>query len=468
VIEDPGATPWVHGFILLRAERSGVIANNPRLSRQATLGPETASSLELFDGTRTVREISYMSRKRFGGSASAAAARVRGAMEALDGIGALSTSRLGTPRPPRIVKPARFIDDYPSAPRSVIWEVTSACDLACAHCLADAGRRGKNELDTAGALRIVDRLAEAGVFSVNLAGGEPFLRPDLFAIIDALVESRIEVDVSTNGFALDDDTIRELSKRPVYTVQVSVDGSREQHDDFRGRAGSFDAAIGSLERLKAAGFITSLSTVVTRRTIHSLAYVADLAASLGCSSFKALPFLPAGRGAGKKGDLALGGSELIEFARTLVAMRDRYKGRMSLFMESAMPFLLEQPCSCGCHGDGTNDFGAHGDSLVGCSAGRDSLYVGSDGTAYPCPFFKDFPLGDLTHSSLVDVWADAPFLWKLREMTAADLAGECGACEYLGTVCFGGCRAAAWLDSGDVLGSDPICYKKALEAEALT
>ena len=464
---DPGATPWVHSFVMLRAERSGVIANNPRLSRQASLGPEASSSLEWFDGTMTVAEIARASRERFGGNGASAEARVRDAMSSLEGIGALSTSRRAEPRPPRVIRPARYIDDYPSAPRSVIWEVTSACNLSCAHCLADAGRPGQRELDTAGALRVVGRLAEAGVLSVNLAGGEPFLRPDLFAIMDALLEARIGVDVSTNGFALSDETIRELSKRPVYTIQVSVDGERGQHDEFRGRPGSFDAAVDSLKRLKAAGFTTSLSSVATRRTIGSLGYVADLAASLGCSSFKALPFLPAGRGAGRKGDLALSGSELVEFARTIVAKRNQHGSRMNLFMESAMPFLLESPCSCGCDGDRHGDVenGTASDTPVGCSAGRDSLYLGSDGTVYPCPFFKDFPLGNLIGSSLVDIWADAPFLWKLRELTSADLAGECGACEHLGSRCFGGCRAAAWLDSGDVLGPDPICYKRALAAE---
>ncbi|MBU0929008.1 MAG: radical SAM protein [Spirochaetes bacterium] len=455
------ATPWIHGFVMLRAERTGVVANNPRLSRRVALGPEAASCLEWFDGTRSARDIAGLSRKRYGGRYADAERRVDDAMRALDSIAALATSRPASPRPPRMARPTRFPEGCSPAPSSAIWETTSACDLACAHCLADAGRRAPLELDTAGAIRVVGRLAEAGVLAVNLAGGEPFLRPDIFDIIDALVAARIEVDVSTNGFSLSDGTIRKLSRRPVYSVQVSVDGLRDEHDELRGRKGSFDAAVSSLSRLKAAGFRTSLSSVATRLNLGSIEAMAELASRLGCSSFKALPFLPAGRGAGAGEVLALRGPGLVAFARTILAIRERYAGAMGVFTESAMPFLLESECACACGGARPVASPA-GDAPVGCSAGRDGIYIGSDGTAYPCPFFKDFALGSLVDSSLSDIWADAPFLGRLRRMTAADLDGACGDCERLGASCFGGCRAAAWLDTGDLFGADPICYRKAL------
>lgn len=454
-----GATPWVRGFAMLRRERGGVIASNPRLGRRASLGPEEASCLRWLDGTRGVAEIAELSRKAYGGSGPAARERVDGALRTLEGIGALATSRRSEPRPPAVVEYAREAEGFRPAPESVIWEVTSACDLACSHCLANAGRKAPGELDEAGALRLVARLAEAGVLSVNLAGGEPLLRPDVLDIIDALIDARMAVDVSTNGYALDDGMIAELAARPVYSVQVSVDGPRDEHDRFRGRAGSYDAAVSSLRRLAAAGFRTSVSMVVTRRSLGSVAAVAELAAKLGCAAFKPLPFLPAGRGRAAREELTLDGPGMVAFARAAAAARERYAGSMSVFTDSSMPFLLEPEGDEGRRRDGTDP-----DAAVGCSAGRSGLYVGSDGVAYPCPFFKDFPLGDLLGTRLEDLWADAPFLNRLRGLTASDLAGPggpCAGCGRLGVECFGGCRAAAYLASGDPLGADPTCYRAA-------
>jgi len=456
----PEATPWVHGFATLRRERGGVVASNPRLGRRAELGPEAASCVGWLDGTRTVAEIASLSLAAHGGGRAAAEARVAEALDALAGVGALASSRLPAPRPPRVVEYARDPEGYRPAPESVIWEVTSACDLACAHCLASAGGKAPGELDEAGALRVVARLAEAGVLSVNLAGGEPFLRPDLLVIVDALAAAGVAVDVSTNGFALGDGTIAELAARPVYSVQVSVDGLRDEHDRFRGRPGSYDAALGSLARLAAAGFRTSVSMVVTRRNAGDVAAVAETAAALGCAAFKPLPFLPAGRGAARRDELSLDGPGLVGLARTIAGLRERYAGSMSVFGDSTMPFLLEGR-SAGARGRGCGP-----DAAVGCSAGRSGLYVGSDGVAYPCPFFKDFPLGSLLETRLEDLWADAPFLNELRRMTAADLAGDggpCSGCGHLGAECSGGCRAAAYLATGDPLGADPTCYRRALE-----
>lgn len=451
------AAPWLRDFVMLREEDRGLVAYNPRLAREAFLDPDAASCLRWFDGTRSLREIAAASAAAFGGGRAKALGRARTAARLLEGIGALNSSRRDRPAPPRLRRPPRRIPPFAAAPRSVIWELTGACNLACAHCLAEAGRPVPGELDRAGALRLVERLAEAGVLSVTMAGGEPFLRDDLFELVGALDAQGIGVQIATNGYAIPDSAFERLSDLPVHDIQVSLDGIGPAHDSLRGRAGSFESAVASIRRFVAMGVRTTASAVVTRESVGSIGDLADLAASLGCAAFKALPFLPAGRGAARKEKLALGADGLLRFARIMKAKREEHEGRMAFFMESSMPFLLEADCSCACAPLGD-------EAPLGCSAGRDSLYIGADGRAYPCPFFKDFPLGDVLASGICDIWADAPFLWKLRELSSSDLGGECQGCEHLGRGCFGGCRAAAYLTTGDILGKDPTCYKEAAMA----
>src|SRR3712207_8200362 len=77
----------------------------------------------------------------------------------------------------------RLIDQFEyglDAPICLTWELTYACNLACAHCLSSSGRRDPRELSTAEAEAVIDELQRMQVFYVNVGGGEPNVRPDLW------------------------------------------------------------------------------------------------------------------------------------------------------------------------------------------------------------------------------------------------------------------------------------------------
>ena len=70
------------------------------------------------------------------------------------------------------------------APICLTWELTYACNLACAHCLSSSGRRDPRELTTAEAKAVIDELQRMQVFYVNIGGGEPTVRPDFWELVD--------------------------------------------------------------------------------------------------------------------------------------------------------------------------------------------------------------------------------------------------------------------------------------------
>ena len=62
----------------------------------------------------------------------------------------------------------------------VVWNITKACNLRCAHCYAHAtGPADENELSTVEGKRVIDDLAEFGVPVLLFSGGEPLVRKDL-------------------------------------------------------------------------------------------------------------------------------------------------------------------------------------------------------------------------------------------------------------------------------------------------
>lgn len=106
-----------------------------------------------------------------------------------------------------------------------------SCSAACRHCMfASSPRAGKEFISEEAAERIVWRLKQAGVYSMHIGGGEPFLKFDaLCALLKAMQKYGIGVDyIETNAFWAQDD--REIEKKlgvlrslGVDTVMVSVD-----------------------------------------------------------------------------------------------------------------------------------------------------------------------------------------------------------------------------------------------------
>ena len=92
--------------------------------------------------------------------------------------------------------------DAGTRPFIVIWEMTQACPLACAHCRAEARPdRHPGELSTDEARDLMAQVAEFGspppLFV--LTGGDPFQRPDLLELVRHGTRLGLPVAVSPSG-----------------------------------------------------------------------------------------------------------------------------------------------------------------------------------------------------------------------------------------------------------------------------
>src|SRR5204863_4230425 len=75
--------------------------------------------------------------------------------------------------------------------------------------------------------------------------------------------------------------IHEFKECGVMRMALSLDGpNAASHDGFRGVPGTYDRAIDGLEDARLIGLETQLQTTVTRRNMHSLDQIAQIAASV--------------------------------------------------------------------------------------------------------------------------------------------------------------------------------------------
>ncbi len=88
--------------------------------------------------------------------------------------------------------------------------------------------------------------------SVNITGGEPFIREDIAEIVEILLTKTDRIVFSTSGWF--SDRIIEMAKRyPQVGYRISIEGLSCKNDELRGRQGGFDKGLGTLLELRRKG-----------------------------------------------------------------------------------------------------------------------------------------------------------------------------------------------------------------------
>ena len=85
--------------------------------------------------------------------------------------------------------------------------------------------------------------------TVNVTGGEPFLREDLEEIINILKKRTKRLVISSNGF-FTDRIIGVFDKHRDIGIRISIEGLPKANDELRGLADGFDHGIRSLLELR--------------------------------------------------------------------------------------------------------------------------------------------------------------------------------------------------------------------------
>jgi mycofactocin biosynthetic radical S-adenosylmethionine protein MftC len=324
------------------------------------------------------------------------------------------------------------------APICLTWELTYACNLACAHCLSSSGRRDPRELTTAQCEQVIDELQRMQVFYVNVGGGEPTIRPDFWHLLAYAVDHQVGVKFSTNGVRVTPERARFLASTDYVDVQVSLDGATPEVNDAVRGEGSFRTAITALENLAEAGFTDAkISVVVTRSNVTQLDEFQALADRYG-ATLRLTRLRPSGRGADVWDEL----HPLPEHQRQLY----------DWLLERGERVLT---------GDSFFHLAGFGESLPGlnlCGAGRVVCLIDPVGDVYACPFaiHETFRAGNiLTDGGFAQVWRTSPLFADLR---SPQTGGACTKCSHF-DACRGGCMAAKFFTGLPLDGPDPECVQ---------
>jgi len=309
-------------------------------------------------------------------------------------------------------------------PLFVDWAVSSRCTLSCVHCRGVA----PSELETKQALRVVEEIAELRPQWLLLEGGEPFLREDLYTILQSARALGLQVEVITNGQEkMDFGRLRAEEVR----VSVSLEAVGESYGRLR-KGGNFERLIRNLEGLRASGLLGDL--VLTLHSLSEPAGVVELASRLECG-ITVLGYKPKD----KSDPLLMEKVQYCEELRFLSSLAEKLGVRISAdepfyhLLADSHPSAPVVP------------------AVGGCIFGR-YLFIDADGTVKPCTFS---PRSIGRADDLREVWERWLESPVFEEISRRVRRGKCGRCRFL-SVC-GGCRSRAAVLTGDMLGEDPLC-----------
>ena len=168
-------------------------------------------------------------------------------------------------------------------PVYALIKVTNRCNSGCIYCnhsIHGEAQLSLHDPSTEGVQKAISEVAELGVRSVNLSGGEPTLRPDLPELIDYAHGLGLVTILLTNGLTLAE-SWNELGRSGLNYIILSLD-SLDAEMYRRQRGASYEQAWQGVEaalrlRDKYPPAFVDVTTVVTK---HNLAELPDLVRKL--------------------------------------------------------------------------------------------------------------------------------------------------------------------------------------------
>jgi radical SAM protein with 4Fe4S-binding SPASM domain len=281
--------------------------------------------------------------------------------------------------------------------------------------------------------------------SVNITGGEPFLRKDLFEIINEFDNSGFDTYLLTNGILINNSKAEKLKHHNVKGVQVSIEGPEKIHDSIRGR-NSFSASLRGVKSLLDADLKVTLNVTISNLNADYLKDITRLASDVGVNRLGFSRLVPSGRGL-----------TMIKEMLNKDAVMALYNDVFSYDHLNDLEIVTGDPVASQFRNNSVmTDCGNV--AMGGCAAGISGLTIMPDGTLLPCRRLP-VPIGNVRKDSIREIWATSDVLNDLRDRSK--YKGKCGTCDKWANC--RGCRAIAYAYTeakgrADMMAPDPQCF----------
>ncbi|MDP3332547.1 MAG: pyrroloquinoline quinone biosynthesis protein PqqE [Methylococcaceae bacterium] len=326
-------------------------------------------------------------------------------------------------------------------PRWLLAELTYACPLQCPYCSNPIDYANyQSELDTEDWKRVLTQARKMGAVQLGFSGGEPLTRKDLVELVKHARDLGYYSNLITSGYGLTEEKIIQLKEAGLDHIQVSIQASTQELNDHIAGTTSFQTKKEVAHLVKKHGYPMVLCVVIHRENIHQMPEILAMAEELGADYLELANTQYYGWAHANR-DLLLPTKEQFEQAEAVAqAFKEKVAGKMKIYY--VVPDLYDdRPQACR-NGWGTT-----------------FLTIAPDGVALPCHSARDLPGLDCPNVkdfSIEQIWNESKAFNFFRGFEW--MQEPCRSCDEKEKD-FGGCRCQAYLLTGDMTNTDPVCSK---------
>lgn len=326
-------------------------------------------------------------------------------------------------------------------PRWLLAELTYKCPLQCPYCSNPLDyAHNSSEISTDDWKRVLSEARKMGAVQLGFSGGEPLTRTDLPELVKHARELGYYTNLITSGYGLNEDKIIQLKKAGLDHIQVSIQASSKDLNDHLAGTESFQHKKEVARLVKKHEYPMVLCVVIHRKNIHQMAEILAMAEELGADYLELANTQYYGWAHANR-DLLLPTREQFEKAEKIAQdFKKKVEGKMKIYY--VVPdFYEDRPKAC-MNGWGTT-----------------FLTIAPDGVALPCHSARELPGLDcpnVNDYSVSDIWHESKAFNFFRGNEW--MQEPCRSCDEKDKD-FGGCRCQAYLLTGDMYKTDPVCSK---------
>ena len=327
-------------------------------------------------------------------------------------------------------------------PLWLLAELTYDCPLHCPYCsnpkeLGDT----KDELNTQQWLNVFTQARAMGAVQLGFSGGEPLLRKDLEQMVKHSRELGFYTNLITSGIGLTEKRIAKLKVAGLDHIQISFQGADpEMNDIIAGRGNAFEQKFKMAQSVKAQGYPMVLNFVISKQNISQVEDIMRLSCLLKADYVELATAQYYGWAFTNRDHLLPSQQQLIAAEKTVNEFRDKQNGSGPQFIFVTPDYYEDSPK------EWMNGWGST------------FLTIAPDGSALPCHSAKMLPLKfpNVKDKSISDIWQ--------KDFSFNHFRGDswmpqpCISCDEKEKD-FGGCRCQAFMMTGDMYKTDPVCSK---------
>lgn len=304
--------------------------------------------------------------------------------------------------------------------RTLFWECTLRCNLACRHCGSDCRVDvAQPDMPLADFLRVLDNEVTPNVnpkdILIIFSGGEVLMRRDLEEAGHEVTRRGYMWGMVTNGMALTRERLYSLVSAGLRSVSVSFDGFEEAHNHIRRNPQSFRKALEAIRNIRSIdGLVYDVITCVTPAMIDHLEEFKEFLISEGITRWRIFSIFPAGRA--KQDD-------------TLHLNAEQYRRMMEFIRTTRREQRIELSYACeGFLGGYESEVRDH---FYMCTAGISVASIRVNGDISGCTSVRgNYTQGNIYQDRFWDVWQNRFQPFRNREWTKSAECADCKVWEF--------------------------------------